>query len=403
MTLMAQPEFLAELHFAPYVFGGTQFPPCNFEQPARVEEQIGPYQIRSRFYDADYQLVTSAARPGRYGAIVEIEGSDGRRFQQFRTLFRLPDAPDGRLFQPPRPSFRMSYPEPVWYGRKGPLPFDLPRGLGLDPDVVREQSTTLFEYFRGRVRSGFWDDPWTAILLAGLFETPPGSGDTFRNGAWARDRRWWFGLKQRTGDARTPHLLYLPRDYDQDPEKRWPLLLFLHGSYECGDDLEQVRKSPLPRLAEEGQPFPFLLVAPQCPADEWFWVPAMLNALLDDVIARHRVDPDRIYLTGLSMGGRGVWDLAIDSPDRFAAIAPICGSIPAVQDATRIQHLPLWAFLGARDHDQSIRTMVAALQSAGANAKLTLYPDAGHDAWTPTYADPAFYEWLLSHRRTPGP
>jgi predicted esterase len=403
MPLMAQTKLPGELHFAPYVFPGTTLPDCEFDQPSLVEDLIGRYTIRTTFYDADYQPVTSADKAGRYGAVVEIEAADGRIFKQFRTLFRRPDPPEGGIFQPVRPAGRASYPEPVWYGRKGPFPVELPPALGIDPEVVREQGTTLFEYFRGRLRYGFWDDPWTPILLAGLYETPPGSGDTFRNSAWARDRRWWFGLKQRIGEARTPHLLYLPQGYDQDPEQRWPLVLFLHGSGECGDDLEPVRQSPLPKLAEEGQPFPFILAAPLCPSDEWFWPPTMLNVLLDDVTTRYRVDPDRVTVTGLSMGGRGTWDVAIEYPDRFAAIAPICGSIPAVEDVSRIRHLPVWAFLGAKDGDQSIRQMVEALQVIGGDARLTVYPEAGHDAWTPTYANPAFYEWLLSHRRTPRP
>jgi uncharacterized glyoxalase superfamily protein PhnB len=399
-----------ELHFAPYVFAGTRFPDCEFEQPSLVEELIGPATIRTTFYDAEYQPVTSAERPGRYGAVVEIEAADGRIFKRFRTLFRRPDSGTGRILQPVRPVFRTSYPEPVWVGRKGPFPVEFSPELGIDPEVVREQGTTLFEYFRGRrqllddprtLEDAYCDDPWTPILLAGLTETPTGSGDTYRNSAWDRDRRWWFGLKQRLGEAHTPHLIYLPRQYDQDGEGRWPLVLFLHGSGAVGADLDQLRKGGLAGLAEEGRPFPFILVVPQCPADEWFWPPVALNALLDEVSARYRVDPDRVYATGLSMGGRGTWDVAIETPDRFAAIAPICGSIPAVEDVSRIRHLPVWAFLGAKDADPSIRTMVEALQAIGGNARLTVYPDAGHDAWTPTYADPVFYEWLLSQRRVP--
>jgi predicted esterase len=389
-----------ELHFAPYVFAGNTFPPCGFEHPERVEALIGPYTLRTSFYDSDYQPVTSAERAGRYGAIVAVEGAEGLLLKRFCTLFRKPDRADGRVFKPRRPLHDVSQPEPAWYGRPGPFAVELPADLGIDPEVVREQGTTLYEYFRDRVRFGYWDDPWTPVLLAGLYETAPGSGDLRRNNAWERDRRWWFGLKQRTGDARTPHLLYLPRDYDEDPEKRWPLVLYLHGSGEIGEDLDQVRKDGLPKLAEQGQSFPFILVAPQSPPEEWFWLPAMLDAVLDEVSAGHRVDPDRVYVTGFSMGGRATWMQAIEYPDRFAAIAPICGSIPELEEASRIRHLPVWAFLGARDPDASIRRMVQALQEAGGDARLTVYPDAGHDAWTPTYADPAFCEWLLGHRRT---
>jgi pimeloyl-ACP methyl ester carboxylesterase len=390
-----------ELHFAPYVFPGTRFPACDFEHPSLVKALIGPYAIRTTFYDGEYQPVTSAGRAGRYGAVVEIEAAEGQSFKRFRTLFRRPDPPDGRIHPPVRPPIRMSHPEPVWYGRKDPFPMELPPELGIDPEVVREQGTTLFEYFRGRLREGIWNDPWTAVLLAGLYEAPPGSPDTFRNSAWERDRRWWFGLKQRLGEAHTPHLLYLPHEYEPESERRWPLVLFLHGSNAVGAHLDELRQGGLAGLAEGGRPFPFVLAVPTCPAEDWFWPPTALDALVEEICAGYRVDRDRVYVTGLSMGGRGAWDVAIENPDRFAAIAPICGSIPAVEDASRIRHLPVWAFVGARDYDQSIRTMVDALQAIGGNVKLTVYPDAGHDAWTPTYADPAFYEWLLSHRRAP--
>jgi predicted esterase len=393
----------AEVHFAPYVFTGKGFPDCEFDQPSLVEDLIGRYAIRVDFYDAEYRPATVAERPGRYGAVIEIEAEDGRIFQQFRTLFRKPDPDHGWFRQPSRPSHDMSEPMPMWYGLEEPVSVQLPSDLGIDPEVTREQATTLAEYLRSRFDFGCWDDPWTPKLLAGLYETFPGEGDLRRNNAWERDRRWWFELKRRLGFARLPRLLYLPRDYDEDREKLWPLVLFLHGSGEIGEDLDRVRESGMAKLAEEGRSFPFLLVAPQSPPDEWFWNSARLNALLDEVTSDYRVDPDRVYATGLSMGGRGTWVQAIEFPDRFAAIAPICGSIPELEEAKRIRHLPVWAFVGAKDGDPSIRRMVDALRSAGGDVRLTVYPDAGHDAWTPTYADPAFYEWLLSRKREPHP
>jgi predicted esterase len=389
-----------EVHFAPYVFDGPEFPPCDFEQPSLVEDLIGRYTVHTTFFNRDYQAVTTAERPGRYGAVVEIT-ANGRVFRRFRTLYRKPDRARPPWHSgPARPRLRMSQPMPEWYGRKGPFPLELPQDLGIDPDVIQEQGTTIFEYLRGRWEYAIWDDPWTPILLAGLHETILGARDLRRNNAWERDRRWWVGLKQRTGDLKTPHLSYLPEGYDQDPAKRWPLVLFLHGSGEIGDNLDLVRQSGLPKLAEEGRSFPFILIAPQSPEEEWFWLAAAQNVLLDQVCANYRVDPDRIYVTGLSMGGRGTWMQAIEYPDRFAAIAPICGSIPDLEEANRIKHMPVWAFVGADDDDQSIRQMVEALQALGGDARLTVYPETGHDAWTPTYADPTFFEWILSHRRT---
>ena len=120
------------------------------------------------------------------------------------------------------------------------------------------------------------------------------------------------------------YLLYLPADYDK--QDAWPLLLFLHGAGERGDDLELVKKHGPPKLIEQGKPFPFIVVSPQCPKDgSWSTRPLELTALLDDIAAKYKVDRDRVYLSGLSMGGFGTWLLAGYAPERFAAILPICG------------------------------------------------------------------------------
>jgi predicted peptidase len=118
------------------------------------------------------------------------------------------------------------------------------------------------------------------------------------------------------------YLLYLPKNYDT--KESWPLVLFLHGAGERGDDLELVKKHGPPKLISEGKEFPFIVVSPQCPKDRW-WEPIELIALLDDLQSKLKVDEDRIYLTGLSMGGFGTWRLAAFAPDRLATIAPICG------------------------------------------------------------------------------
>src|SRR5207247_5709557 len=120
------------------------------------------------------------------------------------------------------------------------------------------------------------------------------------------------------------YLLYLPKDYNAKSGRRWPLMLFLQGAGERGTNLSLVSVHGPPKLVKQGREFPFILVSPQCPADQR-WDNDALLALLDDVIARHKVDTNRIYLTGLSMGGFGAWSLAARYPERFAAVAPICG------------------------------------------------------------------------------
>ena len=194
------------------------------------------------------------------------------------------------------------------------------------------------------------------------------------------------------------YLLYLPEDYNK--QESWPLLLFLHGAGERGDDLELVKKHGPPKLIAAGEDFPFIVVSPQCPKDKW-WEPIELVALLEELSSKYKVDADRIYVTGLSMGGFGSWRLAAYAPDRLAAIAPICGGGEKYW-ARRFAHLPVWAFHGAKDTGvppERSRMMIDELKKKGGSPKLTIYPEAGHDSWTETYNNPKFYEWLLEQKR----
>ena len=196
------------------------------------------------------------------------------------------------------------------------------------------------------------------------------------------------------------YLLYLPPAYDTS-RAAWPLVLFLHGAGERGTDLDQVKAHGLPRLLAAGKEFPFVAVSPQWPDEDSGWDTDVLSALLDEIEERWRIDPDRVYVTGLSMGGSGTWALATAEPDRFAAIAPICGR-GRPRKAERIAHIPVWVFHGAKDEVVEIeasREMVDALEACGSNVRFTIYPEAGHDSWTETYGNPAFYEWLLAQRR----
>lgn len=196
------------------------------------------------------------------------------------------------------------------------------------------------------------------------------------------------------------YLLYLPKAYAAEPERRWPLLLFLHGSGERGEDLAKVRTHGPPKLLEGRDDFPFVVVSPQCPEGAR-WEADALAALMDDVTRRLRVDPDRVTVTGLSMGGRGTWDLAMTFPERFAGIAPICGG--ALPDrACRLKGVPVRAYHGAKDGVVPLsetQTVVEAVRKCGGEAELVVYPEATHDSWTAAYSDPGLWEWLLARRR----
>lgn len=198
----------------------------------------------------------------------------------------------------------------------------------------------------------------------------------------------------------TQYLLYLPDDYPTDTSKRFPLMVFLHGSGESGEDLAKVKLHGPPQLVDEGKKFPFIIVSPQSPSENG-WKVDVLNALLEEIKKNYRVDADRVYLTGLSMGGYGTWSWAQQYSYQFAAIAPICGGGDASK-AWALRHIPTWCFHGAKDNvvspSASIQ-MVDSLKKYSKDVQLTLYPDANHNSWDTTYNNEALYSWLLSHKR----
>ena len=204
------------------------------------------------------------------------------------------------------------------------------------------------------------------------------------------------------------YLLFLPEGYKEDKKKQWPLMLFLHGAGERGKDLAKVAVHGPPKLVKEKTDFPFILVSPQCPTGE-SWSEDALLGLLDEVIKKYRVDQRRVYLTGLSMGGYATWSLGLNFPDRFAAIAPICGGgnflpvlLPSPGKQAALKRLPVWAFHGAKDMGVPLsesERMVNALKYIGnQNVKFTIYPEAEHDSWTETYQNQELYDWMLQHK-----
>jgi predicted peptidase len=157
-----------------------------------------------------------------------------------------------------------------------------------------------------------------------------------------------------------------------------------------------------PKLIAQGKSLPFIVVSPQCPRRSSWSSPeqvAVLKALLDEITEKYRVDESRVYLTGLSMGGYGTWALASTYPERFAAIAPICGG-GQPRMARRLRGVPIWVFHGAKDGTVPLarsEEMVEAVKKAGGSVEFTVYPEAKHDSWTVTYDNPKLYDWLLSH------
>lgn len=205
-------------------------------------------------------------------------------------------------------------------------------------------------------------------------------------------------------DAKLSYLIKFPAAYENETENV-PLVLFLHGAGERGTDSELVKKIGLPEVVAKGE-YPFILLAPQCPISttrkaNWIMELDGVAALLEEIVEKHRVDKKRIYLTGMSMGGYGAFELASRNPNLFAALAPICGG-GCPEKAEQLKDIPTWIFHGEKDPIIPIQEsldMVHALRACGGNVTFTSYPEAGHDSWTETYQNPAFFTWLLQQKK----
>ncbi len=209
-----------------------------------------------------------------------------------------------------------------------------------------------------------------------------------------------FATKDEAGtETKIRYWLYLPANHDGKTKQ--PLLLFLHGAGERGDDLEVVKKHGPPKLCTAQGDWPFITISPQCLKDKR-WDADVLAKLVDHVAAQQKADEKRLYVTGLSMGGSGTWSIIAKYPDKFAAAVPMCGRGNEAA-AEKLASLPIWIFHGAKDTGSPVslsQTMFDAIKKAGSEKiKLTIDPDAGHDCWTKAYGDPGLYKWLLEQKR----
>lgn len=179
--------------------------------------------------------------------------------------------------------------------------------------------------------------------------------------------------------------------------KKYPVILFLHGAGSRGNDINKIINNPYFTEAAGKPDFPFISVVPQCHENTWFDVFQTLKKLVCHVSCAEYTDPTRIYIMGVSMGGYATWQLAMSMPEYFAAIVPMCGGGMS-WNADRLKNVPVWAFHGKKDiwvYPEESDRMVKAVNKCGGNARLTIYPEAGHDAWTSTYRTPEVFEWLL--------
>lgn len=219
-------------------------------------------------------------------------------------------------------------------------------------------------------------------------------------------QRAYTYIDHAANGLRLRYLLYLPDGYFERAGERWPLVLFLHGRGERGDDVNVLRAYGIPKHADRDNNFPFIAISPQCPlSHEWPELVDTLGRLVDEAVVNLPVDPSRVYLTGLSMGARGGWLLAVADPARFSALALVCGRIPTpdfLEQVTILKEKPIWLFHGAKDPVVPVENseqIVATLKAAGGDPRLTIYPDADHDSWTAAFRTPELYTWLLDQTR----
>lgn len=198
------------------------------------------------------------------------------------------------------------------------------------------------------------------------------------------------------------YYLYYPKDYDLKVNEKFPLLLFLHGGGESGENLKEIKRNGPPKLIAEGKEFPFLILAPQNPYRKKWWNTKALMQLLDTIVENNQIDKKRIYLTGLSRGGGAAWEMAVQYPEKFAALAVVCGMTPLPYAAWLDKNMPIWVFHGEDDKSIPIsesETMVTKLKSMGYNVRFTRYAGVGHDSWVRAYNTEGLYEWFIQQKR----
>lgn len=221
-------------------------------------------------------------------------------------------------------------------------------------------------------------------------------------------------------EAKDGYQILYPKNFN--PESSYPLVLFLHGAGERGNDNVSQLKHGSALFLEQQENYPAVVLFPQCPADD-FWAnieaqgsgpdrkltfpsdrplrPALEKVLgiVDDLLSQPYIDKDRFYVTGLSMGGMGTWELLWRIPEKIAAAAPICGG-GSTDKAPQMTAVPIWTFHGVDDvvvpQELSIQ-MTEAVNTVGGNVKLTLYPGVNHNSWDNVFAEPEYLAWLFSH------
>lgn len=272
--------------------------------------------------------------------------------------------------------------------------------------------------YDGHFRRGRFDGLSTAWYESGQQEAE----EHWRDGQLHGRVRYWsahgdlqfestfdHGMNQHRRNVTYRYVSSLPKGYEADVTRTWPLVVYLHGGSDRGTDLRKLYSSGIPDQIYRGREFPFIMVAPQLPehlrwsTDDWF------ENFTKDVFARYRIDRDRVYLTGPSLGGSGTWYLATRYPERFAAIAPMSGFTSHLgyidEHIDRLRDMPVWAFHGRLDTVvpfEETERIVRRLEGRNRQLKFSAEPEIGHWIHWQVYPGADLYDWLLQHHRISG-
>ena len=194
------------------------------------------------------------------------------------------------------------------------------------------------------------------------------------------------------------YIVRYPNGYEKG--KKYPVIIFLHGAGTRMKPLSALKRNNFFKITDEYEDFPFVCVAPMCHSHSWFDLSESLKDFALEILNQEYTDTERLYVMGNSMGGYATWQLAMMIPEHVAAIVPICGG-GIYAFASRLKNVPVWAFHGQLDHtvlvEESVK-MVNAVNKREGNAKLTVYPENGHNSWDDTFKNPEVFSWLLSHK-----
>jgi hypothetical protein len=333
----------------------ADFPAVRWQNPYEAEKLLGRFPLTVRWFDSQGKEVDRPEGEGHYTAVTEGRSPDGfliRRAKRFTCGSPAPEPGGGNSAA--RADSVESMVEMVNAGTKDALSLS----------------------YVGPIKEPARPDPLPPGTHARLMDRSIRKGQTCL---------YWLGLPEGYGEA----------------QRKWPMILSLHASRGQGRDLSRIGRPLPPPVEEIRKDFPFVVVRPQCPDEYDAWPSDLLAHLIDDVVQKYDVDARRVYVTGVSLGGRGSWSFACDYPERVAAVVPVCGTYDHPERIHRIKDVPVWAFHGDQDRLVSFadtQKMVEDLRAAGGNVRFTVYKGAGHGISGRVYRTKGLYDWLLQQR-----